>query len=215
MQLTSINIGQQQTLLNGSNLETTGIFKTSSSQPVALTALGLQGDFICDQKNHGGPDQAVYVYGGADYAWWSGELGRELLPGTFGENLTISDLESADFSIGDRLHIDGVTIEVTAPRIPCSTLSSRMADPKFVKKFRQVERPGLYCRVIQPGTLQVGAQVLVEKWTGETLTVLEMFRNYYVKNKSEEMIRRQLKAPIAIRSRTDLQSELQSLLEIK
>ena len=59
-----------------------------------------------DTKNHGGPDQAVYVYGGADYAWWSAELEQELAPGTFGENLTISDLESAPLAIGDRLHTD-------------------------------------------------------------------------------------------------------------
>jgi len=213
MQLTSINIGQKQTLLNGTRLETTGIFKSSSSQPVMVTKLGLSGDFICDEKNHGGADQAVYVYGGTDYAWWSAELGRELIPGTFGENLTIDDLESAGFSIGDRLLFGEVILEVTAPRIPCSTLASRMADPFFVKKYRQAERPGLYCRVIQPGVLQVGAQVGVEKWSGETLSVLEMFQNYYVKDKSEQMLRRQLKAPICIRSRTELENELQRLLE--
>jgi MOSC domain-containing protein YiiM len=32
-------------------------------------------------------------------------LGQELAPGTFGENLTISGLESAPVSIGDLLHI--------------------------------------------------------------------------------------------------------------
>ncbi len=212
MQLISINIGQNQTLLNGARLEATGIFKTSSNQPVQVTALGLQGDFIADAKNHGGLDQAVYVYGGMDYAWWAAELGRELAPGTFGDNLTISELESAGFSIGDRLHFDGVTLEVTAPRIPCSTLAARMADPKFVKKFRQAERPGLYCRVIQPGMLQVGEAARVQKWAGESLTVLEMFRNYYEKDKSEEMVRRQLRAPICIRSRNDLEIELQTLL---
>ena len=212
MQLTSINIGQNQTLLNGTRLEATGIFKSSSTRPVQVTALGLQGDFISDMKNHGGPDQAVYVYGSKDYDWWSAELGRELTPGTFGDNLTISELESAGFLIGDRLHFAGVILEVTAPRIPCSTLAARMADPKFVKKFRQAERPGLYCRVIQPGMLPVGEPVRVEKSAGEGLSVLEMFRNYYEKDKSEEMIRRQLRAPICIRSRHDLEIELQSLI---
>ena len=212
MQLISVNIGQQQTLLNGARLETTGIFKTPSTQPVQVTALGLQGDFICDTKNHGGPDQAVYVYGGGDYAWWSSELGRELAPGTFGENLTISDLESAGFTIGDRLYLGSVILEVSAPRIPCGTLAARMTDPLFVKKYRQAERPGLYCRVIETGMLLVGEQVRVEKWTADSLTVLEMFRNYYAKDRTEEMLRRQLNAPICIRSRAELEGELQGLL---
>ena len=163
----------------------------------------MEEDFICDKLNPGGPDQAVYVYGGGDYAWWARELGRELEPGTFGENLTISELESAGFTIGDRLQLGGVILEVSAPRIPCSTLAARMADPKFVKKYRHAERPGLYCRVIQPGTVQAGAEVTVEKYMGESLTVLEMFRYYYEKDKTEEVLRRHLKAPISIRSRND------------
>ncbi len=63
-------------------------------------------------------------------------------PGTFGDNLTLSDLESAQFNIGDRFHIGSVMLEVTAPRIPCATLAARMGDPHFVKKYRRAERPG-------------------------------------------------------------------------
>jgi MOSC domain-containing protein YiiM len=87
----------------------------------------------------------VYVYGTPDYAWWSETLGRELAPGTFGENLTVSGLESAGLRIGDRLQIGTVGCRVTAPRIPCVTLAVRMEDPAFVKRFRQAERPGVYC----------------------------------------------------------------------
>ena len=46
------------------------------------------------------------------------ELGCEIAPGTFGENLTISDLETAGLAIGDRLHIGDVVLEVTAPAHP-------------------------------------------------------------------------------------------------
>ena len=34
---------------------------------VRVTVLGLADDAICDVKHHGGVDQAVYVYGQADY----------------------------------------------------------------------------------------------------------------------------------------------------
>jgi len=209
MQLISVNIGQERARQYGQRLETTGIYKLPTDQPVQIHPLGLQGDFVCDTKNHGGPDQALYVYGLPDYAWWSKELGRHLLPGTFGENLTVSDLESAAFKVGDRLHFATIILEVSAPRIPCGTLAARMADPMFVKRYRQAARPGLYCRVIQPGPIQVGEDLRVEPYQGETISIVEMFHDYYEKDKSEATLRRHLLAPIAIRARLDLEQDLQ------
>ena len=211
MKLISINIGQQQTQQNGLKLEITGIYKKPVDGPVQITTPGIRQDFIASTKHHGGPDQAIYVYGAADYQWWSTELGHEISAGTFGDNLTISDLESAQFNIGDRLHIGAVVLEVTAPRIPCKTFARRMQDPLFVKKFRHAERPGLYCRVIQEGIVQAGDEVTIEKYQGGTISILQMYREYYVKHKSEESLRRHLNAPIAIRARLDLEKELKQL----
>ena len=212
MKLMSVNLGEERTLQRKDRVETTGIFKFPTWETVKVTRLGLEGDVVFDKKDHGGPDQAVYVYGTGDYEWWAKELGREIAPGTFGENLTISDLESAHFNIGDFLHIGDVTLQVTAPRIPCGTFAARMDDPQWVKKFRHAERPGLYCRVIKEGIIKTGESVFTETYTGETLSILEMFRVYYEKNKSEETLRRHLNAPIDIRSRRDLEKELQDLL---
>jgi len=215
MQLISINIGEERTLQRKNYVEQTGIFKLPTDKPVQVTELGLAGDVIISEKHHGGPDQAVYVYGTADYEWWSKELGKELAPGTFGDNLTISELESAQFSIGDYLHIGEVTLQVAAPRIPCATFAARMEDPQWVKKFRRAERPGLYCRVIKEGLVKVNDSVSVEKYTDETISVLQMFCEYYDHHKSEETLRRHLKAPIAIRARRDVEEELQNLRAAK
>lgn len=211
MQLLSINIGQKQNQYNGNELETTGIYKFSVDSPMEITKLGIKADFIGSKRHHGGPDQALYVYGEVDYDWWSKELGHKIEAGTFGDNLTISDLESAEFNIGDFLHIGEVTLQVTAPRVPCATFAARMGDPLWVKKFRRAERPGLYCRVIREGFIEAGNTVTVEKYTGETLSVLQMYREYYQKDKSEEMIRRQLNAPIAVRERVRLERKLEKL----
>jgi MOSC domain-containing protein YiiM len=209
MKLLSVNLGQERTLERRGRVERTGIFKFPTQEAVKVTKLGLEGDVIVSKRHHGGLDQAIYTYGAADYAWWSRELGMDLAPGTFGENLTISDLESAQFNIGDYLHVGGITLQVTAPRIPCGTFATRMNDPQWVKTFRQAERPGLYCRVIKEGLVQVGELVSIEKYSGETLSILEMFREYYNKDKKEETIRRHLNAPIAIRARRDLEKEVQ------
>jgi MOSC domain-containing protein YiiM len=212
MELTSVNIGQKQTQQNGNKLEMTGIYKLPIQGPVQITSLGIKEDFIGSKKHHGGPDQAVYIYGTKDYEWWSTELGREVGAGTFGDNLTISELESAHFNIGDYLHIGAVTLQVTAPRIPCETFARRMEDPKFVKRFRSAERPGLYCRVIKGGIVKAGDETRIETYTGETISLIQMYRDYYEKDKSRETLQRHLIAPIAIRVRVKLEEELNKLL---
>lgn len=223
MQVISVNIGRAQRIKKGKSSEITGIFKEPASGPVTVTALGLAGDAVCDTKHHGGVDQAVYVYGEPDYAWWSAELGRPLLPGTFGENITISDLASAELAVGDRLHLAQVVLEVTSPRIPCSTLAARMGDPTFVKRYRHAERPGVYCRVIREGTVAAGEPVRLEPYDdsrlsvgpplglGPPLGVLEMFRDFYADRWDEARLRRYLAAPIAERDRAELAAQLAAL----
>lgn len=209
--VTSVNIGRAQMIQGAGKSGTTGIYKRPVDGPVYVGREGFSGDAICDAENHGGVDQAVYVFGAPDYAWWSQELGQDLGPGTFGENLTISNLESALFSIGDRLHTGEVILEVTAPRIPCGTLAMRMGDPMFVKRFRYAERPGLYCRVIREGYVQSGDGVIYEPFSGKTITALEMFRAFYEKRLDEATLRRHLAAPIAIRDRVDKEKQLAEL----
>ena len=212
MQLISVNIGQRRAIENASKSGFTGIYKLPISVPVQVTPDGLAEDVICDIKNHGGPDQAVYIYGQLDYQWWSNALGKELLPGTFGDNLTISELESASFSIGDLLQVGAVTLQVTSPRIPCGTLAARMGDPGFVKHFRTAERPGLYCRVIHAGWVQAGDKVSLERYKQETVSILEMFRDFYEPSRSEAQLRRYLASPLAIRARQDKEEQLRKLL---
>ena len=213
MQLLSINLGQERTFRHKHKTYVSGIYKEPVNGPVQINTLGLDGDVIKDSKHHGGVDQAVYIYGGADYDWWTIELGRELAPGTFGENLTISGLESADFQIGDRLEIGEVFLEVTAPRIPCGTLAARMGDSGFAKKFRRAERPGLYCRVIQTGQVEAAQEVTVKRYKDEPVSILDVYRDYYEPNESEAGLQKFLAAPIDIRTRKDMEAKLKALLE--
>jgi MOSC domain-containing protein YiiM len=222
VQVISVNIGRERPITIGRQIEETGIYKTPAVGPVMVGWYGPAGDTIVDKKHHGGLDQAVYVYGAEDYAWWAGELGRELGPGTFGENLTIAGLESAipwqgpsACAIGDHIHAGAAILEVSAPRIPCSTLAARLGDPSFVKRFRHAGRPGLYCRVIREGRVTAGDPASVTPFPGPTISVLEMFRSHYDDAPDEATIRRHLAAPISIRARVHYEALLQKLLAVR
>ena len=211
MKIISINLGIEKEIRIGEKTDRTGIYKLPVLHAVQVTNLGLEGDFIESKKHHGGPDQAVYIYGSVDYAFWEKELDVEIQPGTFGENLTISNLESGSFNIGDLLHIGNATLEVTMPRIPCGTFAARMGDPAWVKKFRQAERPGFYCRVKREGVIKAGDAVALEKFQGEKISIQQLYQDYYEKNKTEAMLRRHLAAPIAIRWRKRMEEEMAKL----
>lgn len=213
MKVLSVNVGAERTQPRRDGLEITGIYKLPVAGGVEVTHEGLPGDFIGDLKNHGGPDQAVYLYGEPDYRWWAAELGRELEPGTFGENLTLSEFESAGYRIGDRLRVAQVLLEFTAPRIPCSTLARRMRDLEFAKRYADAARPGMYCRVLRPGTIEAGEDAVLEPYTGEAVTGLDVFRENYRRPHDAAELRRQLLAPVSIRTRAAWEKQLRKLEE--
>lgn len=208
MQLISVNVGTALRL--GDSM--TGICKQSHEGSIEISTLGLVGDAVCDKKYHGGPDQAVYVYGGEDYAYWSDSHSLNLKPGTFGDNLTISGLSSLSVCVGDRFQINEVVLEATAPRIPCATLGRRMEDPKFPVMFRKAQRSGFYCRVIDAGVLQPGSDVShVPITEPNPLSILDMFELYYEPNPTSERLKHALAAPIAIRDRERFTMRLEKL----
>lgn len=196
MQITLLSVNTAKPEPINTRRGVSGIFKRPQSGPVEITKTGLKDDAILDKAHHGGVDQAVYIYTQPDYDWWSAELGQTCEPGLFGENLTISGIESAGVCVGDRYRIGDVLLEVTSPRIPCNTFARRMKDGKWVKRYYAARRPGIYCRVLQTGTVSAGQSVTVEAYTGQRVTLDEMFSTYPYTDISRETRARYLSVPI-------------------
>lgn len=176
MQLISVNVGKAEPIAAKSGQS--GINKRPQTGSIYIHELGLDGDVICDLENHGGKDQAVYLYGQSDYAWWSSELQTPLPPGTFGENLTIDGLLSSEIYVGDKFIFDEVVLQATVPRIPCVTLGARMGDKKFPKRFLKADRPGVYCRVLVEGNVRAFEEVTHQSADGERRPILELLNAF-------------------------------------
>lgn len=144
-----------------------GIRKQSLQGSVRILRLGVAGDEQADLTVHGGPDKAVYLYPHEHYAFWNGvrqqalKQTSNLLPGAFGENLTTTGLLESELWVGDRLQLDELVLEVTEPRAPCYKFAALMGYPHAVKQMLQSGYSGVYLKVVCPGAVQAGTQILL------------------------------------------------------
>lgn len=210
MKVDSVNIGSPQTIQQGNRAVTTAILKTPQRERITVGELGLVKDSICDDRYHGGPDQAVYLYRHEDYEWWQQALGREIVRGTFGENLTIAGIPEAALFIGDVIDFTDLSLQITAPRIPCATFAATMGDTGFLKRFLRAERPGFYCRVLKQGTIGVDDEGVLVPYAGASILTTKLYRDLQRKLNSSEL-EAYLALPIDIRSRTAFQKSLDAL----
>jgi MOSC domain-containing protein YiiM len=85
--------------------------------------------------------------------------------------------------IGDRWLItsaeddrDQVELELTCPRIPCSTFRGWVGEKGWLKMFTLVARPGAYFKVIKPGTIGAGDSITVSRRREHDVTVSLVYR---------------------------------------
>ena len=141
---------------------TSAIRKDPVEGPVWVGREGLSGDHQVDRQGHGGPERALLMYSADHYPRWRAEWSRkELGPGGFGENLTVSGVSEDTVCVGDVYKIGEVRIEVSSPRTPCSTLSRRHEFPDLVRIILENHRSGWYLRVLREGWVEAGADVLL------------------------------------------------------
>lgn len=139
----------------------TAIDKRPVEGRVKVGRYGLRADVQADRKYHGGLEQAVYLYSQDDADFWSAELGRELVPGWFGENLRVDGIDVSGALVGTRWVVGdgGLVLEATRSRVPCTTFARWVggADAHgWVKRFAAAGRLGVYARVLHNGTVGAG-----------------------------------------------------------
>ncbi|WP_243789448.1 MOSC domain-containing protein [Saccharopolyspora gloriosae] len=151
-----------------------GIDKRPVPGPIRFTAVGVRGDRVIDTKHHGAWYQAAYAFDVEDLRFWSAELGKELVPGNAGENLSLTGCDGSSALIGERWRIGGAVLRVTGPRNPCRVFAGFWDVKGLVKRFAEVGRPGAYLAVEQPGEITAGDPVEVLSRPDHRVTVADV-----------------------------------------
>jgi MOSC domain-containing protein YiiM len=152
------------------------------SGSLQLGELGLEGDEQEDKRKvrdtdrriHGGPLKAVYFYPRAHYELWVPELGQALVPGMFGENVTVDDVLESEVFIGEVWEWGDALLEVTDHRRPCYKLNMLRGVGTSEAMMRN-GRCGWYCKVLRPGTVPTRDALTRIHQPATGTTVLESF----------------------------------------
>ena len=67
-------------------------------------------------------------------------------------------------------------LEVSAPRIPCTTFARWIDEPRWVKRFTERAVSGAYLRVLETGTVEAGAAIEVVHRPAHSVTIGVTFR---------------------------------------
>jgi MOSC domain-containing protein YiiM len=177
-------IGQTQALTDKRGQWRSAIFRTPTTQPVALGERGLAGDQVADTANHGSPDQAVCCHPLAHYDYWNtlyaATLGdRRLGPGSVGENWTISGATEEQVCVGDVFAVGAARVQVSAPRYPCSKQERKVQLPGFLRRTVETLRTGWYLRVLSTGIVQAGDELRLLERPQPELTLQRINQNMH------------------------------------
>lgn len=154
----------------------TAIDKRAVDGPVKVHPLGLTGDIQASRKHHGGPTKAVYAYSQDDADFWAGQLGREVTPGLFGENLRVAGIDASNAVIGERWRVgEQVVLEVTMPRTPCVNFARYLGETSWVRRFAEANRVGTYLSVVTKGSIGSGNTIRVTDVPAHGVTAAQVY----------------------------------------
>jgi MOSC domain-containing protein YiiM len=194
MRIISVNIGLPSAqLYEGREVITAG-----AKQPVPRAVLrvsNFDGDQQGDRVNHGGLEKTVCVYPFDHYPYWSRQLGRDLKPGAFSENLTVSGAIETKVCVGDVFRIGEAMVQVSQPRMPCAKLAGKNGSKLLPKLMANLGYTGFYMRVLSEGLVAAGDGFDLLRAHPERITIADVNSIIYEKSCDVALIKRLAELP--------------------
>ncbi len=185
-QVISTQISKVKKIDDGQKVWETGSFKDNTTKLLDVKYDGIVGNEVADLKHHGGIDKAIFANAQSNYNIWSKYLKVDFLEyGALAENLTLTDLNEDNVSIGDIHKIGSVVLEVSQPREPCWKIGQKFKHKEFTKEIYDSGLTGWYYRVIEEGQFQVNDEVELIKKANDSFTIVKA--NYILKNPNENL----------------------------
>jgi MOSC domain-containing protein YiiM len=173
-----IFVGKTKTLTDARGDWQSSIARDRVEGPAHLELRGFVGD-QATQSYHGSPDIAVCLHSQTHYDFWNATLQMDLQPGGVGENLTLDTWDDSNLCVGDKLRIGTALIQISAPRSPCENQARFVGRPDWVKRTLQELRTGIYARVLEPGSILTGDEVILIERPNPGLTIRDLNDCWY------------------------------------
>ena len=154
----------------------TGMYKQAVGGPLELGHEGFIGDQQADRRVHGGPDKAVHLYPAEHYARLAERFpnaAQQLVVGSIGENISTPDLVENDVRLGDIWRLGTARLQLCQPRNPCWKIDERYACDGMAQFIAEQRLTGWYWRVLTPGTVSPGDELLLEQSDPNAYTLAE------------------------------------------
>jgi MOSC domain-containing protein YiiM len=194
MRIISLNVG----LPSAQRCEGREVITGGAKKPVSRAVLrfgNFDGDRQADQVNHGGFEKAVCGYPFDHYPYWSRQLERDLQPGAFSENLTVSGAIETEVCVGDVFRIGEASVQVSQPRMPCAKLASKNGSKMLPKLMANVGYTGFYMRVLSEGLVAAGDSFDLSRAHRERITIADVNSIIYEKSYDISLIKRLAELP--------------------
>jgi MOSC domain-containing protein YiiM len=137
----------------------------------------------------------VCVYPFDHYPYWKSHLGRDLQPGTFSENLTVSGAIETKVCVGDVFRIGEATVQVSQPRMPCAKLAGKNASKMLPKLMANTGYTGFYMRVLSEGLVTAGDGFDLVRAHPDRITIADVNSIIYEKSNDIALIERLAELP--------------------
>ncbi len=197
MRILSVNVGKPRAVETPRGVVLTSIFKVPVAGRKAVRGFNIEGDQQADLTVHGGVSKAVYAYPWEHYDFWKSELGEELTPGNFGENLTTEGLLEEEVNIGDKFQVGSAVLRVTQPRMPCAKLALRFDRSDMVKRFWKSGFSGIYFAIDKEGDLEAGDAIERISSSRDAVSIADVLRLFKGESQDEELFERAMATPLS------------------